>query len=209
MAAKVKGTRKYRGTLREEQAKLTRRRILESARRLFVQRGFAPVSMQDIARQAGVAYQTVFTQFGGKLELALALCASEFPHVGETVAMLAKAQEAGDPAAWVRGLGTFARRLYEPCAEILRFMRESGDPTLLERFKEIDAGRLQLLKELGPQLVKARQLRAGMTGQAAVDLAWTMTSPATYEQLILDRGWTADQFEAWLGGALPDLILAD
>ncbi len=36
-----------------------------------------------------------------------------------------------------------------------------------------------------------------------------MTSPATYELLVLDRGWSPDQFEDWLGAALADLILAD
>ncbi len=205
----VKSTRPYRATLREEQAQLTRRRILEAARRLFVERGYAPISMQEVAREAGVAYQTVFSQFGGKVQLALELCASEFPHVGETVAMLARARDTDDPASWVRGLGTFARRLYEPCAEILRFMRESGDPALLARFKEIEAGRLERLTALGPQLEKTGRLRPGVTSQAAVDLAWSLTSPGTYEQLVLDRGWTADQFEDWLGAALADLILAD
>lgn len=164
--------------------------------------------MQEIAREAGVAYQTVFSQFGSKLQLALELCASEFPHVGPTVAMLVQARDAQAPDAWVRLLGAFARRLYEPCAEILRFMRESGDPALLARFKEIEAGRLQLLADLGPQLEKARRLPPAMSAQAAVDLAWTMTSPATYELLVLDRGWSPDQFEGWLTAALTRLLLA-
>ena len=208
MPPAVKKDSPARTTLREEQAQLTRRRILEAARRLFVERGYSSVSMQEIAREGGVAYQTVFSQFGGKLQLALELCASEFPHVGQTVAMLVTACDAGDPEAWLRLLGTFARRLYQPCAEILRFMRESGDAELTARLNEIEAGRLQRLAPLGPQLEKSGRLRPGMSGQDAVDLAWSLTSPATYEQLVLDRGWTPDRFESWLGAALPDLILA-
>jgi AcrR family transcriptional regulator len=205
---RVKNDQPPRATLREEQAQLTRRRILEAARRLFVGRGYSSVSMQEIAREAGVAYQTVFSQFGGKLQLALELCASEFPHVGQTVAMLVTACDAGDPEAWLRLLGTFARRLYEPCAEVLRFMRESGDPELTSRLRVIEAGRLQRLAPLGPQLEKSGRLRPGLSGQDAVDLAWSLTSPATYEQMVLDRGWTPDQFEKWLGAALPSFILA-
>ena len=208
MEPAVKGERPGRTTLREEQALLTRRRILEAARRLFVARGYSSVSMQEIAREGGVAYQTVFSQFGGKLQLALELCASEFPHVGQTVAMLVAARDASDPEAWLRLLGTFARRLYEPCAEILRFMRESGDPELRSRLSEIEAGRLQRLAPLGPQLEKSGRLRPGISGQDAVDLAWSLTSPATYEQLVLDRGWSPSQFESWLGAALPALILS-
>lgn len=208
MPPTVKNNRASRTTLREEHGQLTRRRILEAARRLFVERGYSSVSMLEIAREAGVAYQTVFSQFGGKLQLALELCTSEFPHVGQTVAMLVTACEAGDPEAWLRLLGTFARRLYEPCAEILRFMRESGDPELSSRLTEIEAGRLQRLAPLGPQLEKSGRLRPGVSGQDAVDLAWSLTSPATYEQLVLGRGWTPAQFESWLGAALPALILA-
>ena len=127
MSGAVKGDRRtYSTALRREQAQLTRERILDAARALFVQRGYPAVTMQEIAGEAAVAYQTVYAQFGTKLRLALELCASEFPHVGPTVAMLAEAEAAGDPVAWLRMLGPFARRLYEPCAEVLRFMRESG-----------------------------------------------------------------------------------
>lgn len=208
MEAEVKDGRPERKSLREEQAQLTRSRILAAARALFVERGYSTVSMQEIAREAGVAYQTVFSQFGGKLQLALELCTSVLPHVGATIAMLGSARETGDPIAWLRFLGEFARRLYEPCAEILRFMRESGDPGLLARLREIEAGRYQLLADLGPQLERSGRLRPGLSGQAAVDLAWSLLSPATYEQLVLDRGWTGDQFESWLREALPALILA-
>lgn len=206
MKPEVKGPQRV--SLREEQASVTRRRILEAARRLFVERGYSMVSIQEIAREAGVAYQTVFSQFGGKLLLALELCTSVLPHVGATIATLGPAREAGDPEAWLRVLGGFARHLYEPCAEILRFMRESGDATLVGRLKEIEQGRYQLLSELGPQLEKSGRLRPGLSGQAAVDLTWSLISPATYEQLVLDRGWTPDEFEVWLSEALPVLILA-
>ena len=207
MGAHVKGIRTYRSTLRDEQALLTRNRVLAAARDLFIERGFRQVTMQEVARAAGVAYQTVFAQFGSKLQLALELCASEFPHVGETVGMLVAAQQCGDPEAWLRTLGAFARRLYEPCAEVLRFMRESGDPDLISRYREIDAGRLERLAALGPQLEQTGRLRAGLTGADAVDLAWSMTGPVTYEQLVIGRGWTPEHFERWLGAALVDLIL--
>jgi AcrR family transcriptional regulator len=204
----VKGTGAHRASLREEQALLTRHRILEAARRLLIGRGYGQVTMQDIAREAGVAYQTVFSQFGGKLNLALELCNAELAHVGGAIAIVAEARGREDPEAWLGMLGVFARRLYEPCAEVLRFMRESGDPELLTRLGEIEARRLELLADLGTQLEQSGRLGPGMTGEAAVDLAWTLTSPITYQQLVLDRGWTADHFEEWLSGALGDLILA-
>jgi hypothetical protein len=34
-----------------------------------------------------------------------------------------------------------------------------------------------------------------------------MAGPGVYEELVLDRGWTPQQFESWLGAAVADLIL--
>ena len=41
MAGQVKGVRRYHSPLRADQAQQTRRKVLESARRLFVARGYA------------------------------------------------------------------------------------------------------------------------------------------------------------------------
>jgi AcrR family transcriptional regulator len=204
----VKGGRAYRTTLRQEQAHQTRRRILDAARRLFVMRGFSQVTMQDIADDAGVAYQTVYAQFGTKIRLAVELCDSEVSHVAGEVALFATAREGDDAERLLTALGRFARRLYEPCADVLRFMRESGDPELLGRYKAIQRRRLDLLQGIGPQLERAGHLRQGLSGADAVDLMWTLAGPETYEQLVLDRGWTPERFERWLGAALLDLIRA-
>lgn len=50
-----------------------RERILAAARRLFDERGAQNVSMDDIAREAGVAKGTIFHRFGDRSALALAL----------------------------------------------------------------------------------------------------------------------------------------
>jgi AcrR family transcriptional regulator len=207
VGAEVKDTRTYRRSLREEQALLTRRRILEAARRLLVERGYSQVTMQEVAHESSVAYQTVFSQFRTKLQLAMEVCSSELAHVGGAVTMLAAARDAGEPETCLRIVGAFARRLYEPCAEVLRFMRESGDPDLISRYREIGARRFQLLAELESQLEQTGRLRPGLSAGQAIDLVWTMAGPEVYEQLVLDRGWTPQQFENWLGAAVADLIL--
>ena len=54
----VKPPRRYVSSLRDEQARVTRLRILDAARKLFIERGFAGTSIEVIAREAGVAVQT-------------------------------------------------------------------------------------------------------------------------------------------------------
>jgi AcrR family transcriptional regulator len=50
-----------------------RERVLAAARRLFAERGVEAVTMEQVARAAGVAKGTVFHRFGDRAGLALAL----------------------------------------------------------------------------------------------------------------------------------------
>lgn len=53
----------------------TRRRILESARRLFTDRGFEQATTRDLAQAAGIAVGTLFNYFPTKEEVAMTLVA--------------------------------------------------------------------------------------------------------------------------------------
>ena len=56
-------------------------------------------------------------------------------------------------------------------------------------------------------LQKSGRLRAGLTANEAIDLIWSLSGPESYIELVLERGWTADRYEAWLGEALCTLLL--
>ena len=56
-------------TLRQEQANLTRSRIRDAARGLFVRDGYAATTLKAIAIEAGVAVQTVYAVFGSKASI--------------------------------------------------------------------------------------------------------------------------------------------
>jgi AcrR family transcriptional regulator len=63
------------GRARPERADAARNRarVLAAARRLFAERGVEAVTMEEVAREAGVAKGTVFHRFGDRAGLALAL----------------------------------------------------------------------------------------------------------------------------------------
>src|SRR3954447_6569818 len=65
--------RRYASTLREDQAKQTRRAILDAAGTLFVDPGYAATPLTAVAAEAGVAVQTVYKTFGSKKALLSAL----------------------------------------------------------------------------------------------------------------------------------------
>ena len=61
--------RPYQSALRDEQARTTRRAIVEAGAALFVERGYAGTTVDAIAERAGVSRKTVFTSVGGKVGL--------------------------------------------------------------------------------------------------------------------------------------------
>src|ERR1700691_3348416 len=93
---------------RAEQTERNRAQLLAAARRVFLERGYYGASVDQIAEQAGFSTGVVYSQFGGKADLFLALLESR---IAERAAGNAQAVEdlAGD-----RGL----RRLLEHAASV-------------------------------------------------------------------------------------------
>lgn len=63
------GTRTYDGSRRRASAAETRGRIIAAAGGLFSARGWAGTSVRDVAREAGVAVETVYATVGSKADL--------------------------------------------------------------------------------------------------------------------------------------------
>jgi len=203
---KTGAKRPYNTTLRAQLAQLTRQRILDAARRLLVKGTYSTVTIDDIATEAGVAYQTVYSVFGTKLRLAQAMIESGF-HIEGVDDLIGQARDAADPEITLRVGARIARRLNEPCADLFRFMRESGDPDLLGRNREIADRRLTEVAFVPEKLARSGRLRTSLSPAEIHDLIWGLSGPDWYIQLVFDRGWTPDRYERWLGDALINLLL--
>ena len=86
-------------------------------------------------------------------------------------------------------------------------MRESGDPDLLNRYRENERLRLRQESFLPSYLSKSGRLRPGLNPESALDIIWSLTGSDFYSLLVFERGWTPDQYEEWLGQSLIELIL--
>lgn len=208
MATVVKGQikRSYNATLRQDLARITRQRIVEAARRLLVNGTYSSVRMDDIAKEAGVAYQTVYAVFGTKLQLAHAMIDIGF-HVEGVDELIAHAHETPDPEVALRTGARIARRLNEHCADLVRFMRESSDPDLLERQREMEARHLDNVSAVPEMLQRSGRLRPNISLIEARDVIWGMTGPSWYIQLVFQRSWAPSRYEEWLGDSLVNLLL--
>ena len=65
--------RVYDSSRRQAQAQETRRHILEAARKLFMERGYAGATAEAIAAAAGVSAQTIYAIFKNKKRILVSL----------------------------------------------------------------------------------------------------------------------------------------
>jgi TetR/AcrR family transcriptional regulator, regulator of autoinduction and epiphytic fitness len=206
--------RTYVSARRTEQARVTRTAILEAALRLFRSRGYAATTRADIAREAGVAVQTVGAVFGTKRAILQQLVDDVGRGTGETppLAMRSWLQELREQTTAADLLRHHARSAAEvsrraaAVSEVLR-RAAAADPDVAELWESLQRQRRQgqatvvhLLAALGP-------LRRGLTREEAADVLWTLTDDALYDGLVGRCGWTPGRFQAWLGDAMCTLLL--
>jgi AcrR family transcriptional regulator len=206
VARSVKPKRAYSTALRLDQARSTRVRILEAARRLFVSRGYSTVTMDDIAREAGVAYQTVYAVFRTKLGVARGIIWSSF-EVDSIHDLIADASASPDPEVALRAGARVARLIGERLGDLLRFMRESGDPELLAEYEQVEERRFEQERFLVTVLEASGRLKNGLSSSEALAVVWSMSGTQLHHQLVSRRRWTGSRYEQWLGNALIALLL--
>lgn len=209
MAEAVKAKRPYNSTLREQQAQLTRARILDAARRLLAAGTYSSVTMADIAKEAGVAYQTVYGIFGSKVRLADALVQAGFSHLPEAMALFDTIPALDDLEESFRVAAQATRLALEPCADLVRFIRESGDRELLDGYVQREQARYEAILESGlpERLERSGRLCAGLTPAEGAAAVWAMTGADLYNKLVFERGWAPARYQDWLANALIRTVL--
>ncbi len=79
-----------------------RDQLIDTARRLFGERGTTDVSMDEIAAEAGVARSTVYVYFANRDELLRACVQSMYDRLQDTIALVV--DDGATPVARLRGL---------------------------------------------------------------------------------------------------------
>jgi AcrR family transcriptional regulator len=80
----------------------SRERLLEAAARLFEERGYASVTMAELAEQAGVSRPTAYRHFADKEDILWALTEQAGEHTSRIIA--AAASSSASPSAQLRTL---------------------------------------------------------------------------------------------------------
>jgi len=207
-------TRSYSSTLRADQARRTRRRIVDAAAELFAEHGYAGTTIDAIATAAGVSRKTVFDSVGGKAQLMK--LAYDFAIVGddepvpladrpEMRALLAEPDYGKRLAMYASLVVRIDRRLsaawraFEGAA--------TSDPEAAKFYAAMVQQRRQAMREAAQMFADAGALRPDLDIEVAADLMWFYNDPSLYDKLVRQRGWSVDRFQAWLTEALQVQLL--
>lgn len=204
----VKGARRYESPRRREQAAATRAAILGAAQRLFERQGYAATTMAQIATEAGVALKTVYVVFDGKSNLLRELWHLLLRGDGETVPMPERAWyremlAEPDPRRRLRLLAATSRTVKERAAGLLEVIRgaATADADIAALWARIGTEFHGIHRPLVQGLAAEGVLRAGLDPEAACDVLWTLNHPSVWQLLVVERGWSAERYEQWLGDA--------
>jgi AcrR family transcriptional regulator len=144
---------------REQQKVATRAALVEAARSVFARRGFQAATVEEIAAEAGFSTGAVYSNFGGKDDLVLAV-------VDETIA--AEVRDYSELFARGRTLEERARGGADRWMELLR-----EEPDYFPLFVELWAAARrdpQLRERLGARMGAIRDLSARLIERGAADL---------------------------------------
>jgi AcrR family transcriptional regulator len=208
--------RAYRSSRREAQARATRRRVLDAATAVFLERGFAGATMRAIAGQAGVSVPTVELSFGTKGQLLKAAIDVAIAGDDESVPVLERGwTEAAVTAATARDLldvvaGVMGSAQERSAGLVLAvFEAASTDSELAGLAEQMTAQRATTAAWIVDQLTRKAPLRHGFTRREAVDTVWILMDPAVFDRLTRRRRWTRPRYQRWFADSVAQLLIGD
>jgi AcrR family transcriptional regulator len=174
--------------------------------------------MPAIAHEAGVVVETIYRIFGNKSGLFRAVVEAllaggptraEVP-VEERPAIRAIIDEP-DPRRKIALYAATQPGIHRRAGPLLSALRgaKASNRDLARLWDELEAWRYEGQGRLVAQLAERGGLRADRSLDEAKDVVWTLCSLAVHDLLVLERGWTAERYEAWLAATLTHELVGD
>ena len=205
--------RRYDNSRRQAQARVTRLKVIEAAKRLFIEHGYPATTIEAIAEEAEVSLPTLYRLFGSKRALLAAVLDTSFGgddqpiEFGERPAVRAARAEP-DPAKMVNAFARIARELIERSSAIQHVLATAAqvDPDAAELLAEIRRQRHTGQSRIVAALDARDALDPDLDETEAADIVYALLSPEVHRILTVERGWPADRYERWIARSLSTLL---
>ena len=180
----------------------TAARIVTAATRLFVEHGYVNTTMAAIADEAGVAVQTLYLAFGSKAAIlaevhdrAVIGTAENIPVLEQPWVDQVRAEADGLRALWlVMDNGLAISERVAPVYE--KIQTAAADTEVADLLAKVRMQRLHTVRELTAILATKAGFAPDTTDRAA-DILYALVSVEVYHLLVVERGWTPNDWKAW------------
>lgn len=214
MSRDVNPRRTYESSRRQEQARQTRLAVLDAAKRLFLEHGYAATTMAAVAGDAGVSVETVYKGFANKPGLVKAVFDVAIVGDDDPLPMLQREfvqRNLAEPDPH-RKLAAYGVHLAEvspracPIQLVVRAAAET-DAGAAEVWQELQSERLTGMTVFAGHLAEGGHLRNGVSAAEARDVLWAHNSVELWDLLVNQRGWSNRRYGRWIGDQLVAALL--
>jgi AcrR family transcriptional regulator len=205
--------RRYDNSRRLAQVRATRMRVIEAAKRLFIESGYPATTLESVAEAADVSLPTLYRLFGTKRALLAAMLDTSFGGDDEPIAFsdrpaVRAARSEADPVKMVEAFGRILGELMERTSAILYVLDTAAqvDPEAEELLAEIRRQRYTGQSRIVAALVERRALDPDLDPAKAADMVYAFMSPDVHRILTIEREWSAEDYESWAVRCLRSLL---
>jgi AcrR family transcriptional regulator len=198
----------------QARTRLARRAVVDAARTLFLERGYAATTMEAISEHSDVPPATVYRLFSSKLGILKALLDASIAGDDRPVAVperpgVAALFDERDPQQLLAGFAGVTTAINQRTNDVYRVLMSAAgsDPAAAELLGEIRQQRDQGQGRIARSLARAHALKPGLRERDAADLIHALMSPEVYRLFVGDRGWTPARYQQWLATTLTEQLL--
>src|ERR1700744_1236410 len=187
----------------------TRDRLLPAAGEEFPVHGYAGTTVPRLAAAAGVSVQTLYLAWGSKRALLRGYMENALSGGVGSPGDVARRFTGLPPRERLAELAAVVTESAERAATGWSLYRDASavDPEIAADWNDLQLLRHQTFTRiLGGIPVSA--LAEGLTMKSAVDTAWTIASPESYDLLVRRLGYQLEEFHDWMRRNLITAILA-
>lgn len=214
MTAGAEGRESRDGRGGQARTRLARGAVIQGARTLFLERGYAATTIEAISGSSDVPPATVYRLFSSKLGILKALLDVSIAGDEEAVAIQDRPSAQAlfadpDPRSQLSGFAGITAGIMSRAEPVYRILASaaSSDPGAAELLAGQERQRDQGQEQIARSLARAGALRPGLSAGDAADIIHALMSPEVYRLLAGDRGWQPDRYRQWLTDTLISQLL--
>ncbi|WP_181578205.1 TetR/AcrR family transcriptional regulator [Arthrobacter sp. AQ5-05] len=204
----MESTARPKPNRRAQQSAETSSLIISTARRLFMEQGFVPTTVEKLARECGVAVQTIYNSVGNKTQILSRIidqaASGERAPASPPEFLAVELERATAPGDVATVLSAWFAEVNGRMAPIHKVLGEAAvvDPAAATLQRARDAQRFERYLAV-PRLLRDRGgLQRGQHDEDIAALIWNTGHPQTYHFLVAGRGWSPERYERWCHATL-------